>query len=590
MPYLFGVIAKKNILKSYDAALDDFSFHSSRPINYVSGSNHVLAASGNTLYTKGNKTVLFAGRLFGQKQIAKKFGLNKFCSAQLILKLYKTKEMSFLSKLNGEFCFAIFDNKTNELILANDYFGIYPMFVYNDEENCIFSTEYEPILKYKKFNMNIEAVAEYFMFGSQLGNKTFFKDLGNLPQGSIMKINGSKHKIQQYADFNIKIKLRDIDYHCKKILEALRDATADRLSEPEQVICNLSGGADTRLLLSLMDKGTRQKVTFRTEYKAPNTARDDRDVMIARKITQDLGLKHIIQKAPKLPSIIKLDSRRRKPHEFVPKTVIGGILGGEFLGESCNNLGVDLRKYSDKEIRKKLDVFNTSFLEKVNPFMNLNAEFKRIPAQNKYLFMRIQLLTRAFFTDNYGGRDGGLMSPWRNPLQVTSIYYDARFLRLLLEIPEEYIKEYKLYNLLYKDYIPELNRFPTNSPIALKTDSCHTYYYGGVERKETKRKYHRNIIRKIIRKKSTWKILDEKKILQEFSKLPHSFWQNARKLFFKDHLGKELKPFFALFKNLIKLLPQKTEQYLQDRIFEKKGDLINRFLHFELFKRMIDQK
>jgi len=46
--------------------------------------------------------------------------------------------------LKGAFALGIYDYKKDELFVANDQYGTYPLFIYSDEDYFIFSNEYEP--------------------------------------------------------------------------------------------------------------------------------------------------------------------------------------------------------------------------------------------------------------------------------------------------------------------------------------------------------------------------------------------------------------------------------------------------------------
>lgn len=501
MSLILGIYSKKEKInkKEIEKILEDFSLNKKRKLQIKFNDKIFLSLAkfwnnDNNIVENEDKSlvILFGGEVydFNRKVNAlikkgHKFKNRKNC-AEFILHSYEEFGESFLKNVNGTFSFAIYNKLEDELILGNDSFGLYPLFIYNTHKYCIFSSEYEPITKYKKFNkeLNYDAIAEYFTLGLPLGGKTFFKSINNLAPGSLLKIKKNQINLKQYDDLNIKIdKNKNLNYFATEIAKILKKAVQIRIRNLKNLVCSLSGGADTRLILSNLSRNQRKLIQFYT-YKNPYLNENkDADIIITKILAKKLNLKHKIPaiqikkdfKIPFFERIYKKDfeiSFFEKKRNRPSKKVLGGLYGGEFLGGICFDIcPIKIKKINKKKIEQKFKkIFNKQFQKKItnHPYISLKKEFKKIKAENKEFLFNIHQITRGFFTNIYGGSSGHL-DPYTFPTKRDTIFWDKNFLKILLTVPKKYLINYKLYNKIYKNHYPELIKIPTNSPLALRS-------------------------------------------------------------------------------------------------------------------------
>jgi asparagine synthetase B (glutamine-hydrolysing) len=520
MSLIFGAYCKKHNIddNEFKEVFEDFSLNKTRELQTKIGQKTILSAlksaSDCIVENEDNSLIiLFSGAVYdfdyGVHNLINKghkFKNENNC-AEFILHAYEEFGESFLKEINGIFAFAIYNRSEDELILANDSFGQYPLFVYNTNDYCIFSTEYEPIIKYKKFNtqLNYDAVTEYFTLGLPLGDKTFFKYMNNLSPGSILKINRNDSNIQRYDDLNIQID-RDshIDDFAQKISETFRKAVQARVKNLTNIkYADLTAGVDTRLILSNLTKEQRASIQFFTEYSPSLKESEDREVMIAKMLAEKSNLNHKISKAiPPEDYVFTFFDRRR---ERSSQKILSGACGGEFLGGTCLvyapiNIG-ELKKEKSEHILKYF--FDKSFLEKIsNPYLSLKKELKNISAENKQLLFSMHQFTRGYFTNIYG--ETSWLSPHAHWTQYDSPFCDTNFLKLLLTVPKEYLADYELYNLIYKNHHPEFIQIPTNNASFTKrAESCIDFISIGIKHPTKKPDYY-NIIKSYLQQHSTW--------------------------------------------------------------------------------------
>ena len=524
MSLILGIYSKKRKIEknNIDDVLVDFSLQGKRKLRTKAGKKIIFSSMVSELGEKNivenedkSLILVIGGEIFGfgkgAEELAEKGHSfkDKGNGAEYILHSYEEFGDSFLKELNGTFSFAIYDRTKDELILGNDSFGIYPMFVYNGDNYVIFSSEFEPLARYGGLSreLDYDAVAEYFSLGLPLGEKTFLKEIKNMHPGSVIRVSGGKFSTRQYANMDIKVNRKgEMPYFAREASRIISKAVQSRMAKSAEYACNLTGGADTRLILSSLTKEQREQMSFMTRNSAQLEPEEDRDVIIARMLADRLHLDHEVTKEKFLteefgPSYF--DRRRILPSA---KRKIGGLHGGEFLGGCCYTMSpINIGKIRRKDVNRILErVFSKNFLRKVSdPYANLERELRGIKAENKELYFCIRQITRGFFTSIYGGSRAGWLSPYYFPTRITSVFWDREFLEFLLTVPREYLENYRLYNQVYKDHFPELTGIPTNSDLAKRNDSCIRYIKSGKEPKKARKPRYSTALRVFLRDNDT---------------------------------------------------------------------------------------
>ncbi|MGB7841386.1 MAG: asparagine synthase (glutamine-hydrolyzing), partial [Salinimicrobium sp.] len=179
-----------------------------------------------------------------------------------------------LHRFNGMFAFAIWDSNEKKLFAARDRFGVKPFFYSRVDGSLYFSSEIKA-LKNVIFDTppNLQVWANYFSFGSYgMPNQTFYNGIQQLPGGHWLEASEGKLKIQQWYDFESRVKnvpenlpLEEVK---AKYLDLLKDSIKLRFRADVPVGFNISGGVDSSLLLALVnqfeDKKQIKAYTFYT--------------------------------------------------------------------------------------------------------------------------------------------------------------------------------------------------------------------------------------------------------------------------------------------------------------------------------------
>lgn len=113
---------------------------------------------------------MYNGQLYNTDEIRNILKNNDFefkghSDTEVILKAYVYYGKSVVEHLNGIFSFAIWNDKTAELFLARDQFGIKPLYYTVQNDNFIFASEIKAILKHSEVKACIDKQGICELFG-----------------------------------------------------------------------------------------------------------------------------------------------------------------------------------------------------------------------------------------------------------------------------------------------------------------------------------------------------------------------------------------------------------------------------------------
>jgi asparagine synthase (glutamine-hydrolysing) len=210
---------------------------------------------------------------------------------ELVLRLYQEKGEQFIHDLEGAFVLVIWNRSRQELIVANDRFGLYPLLYAHYSGKLVFAPEMKGILCDPEFRkeLNLTALAEYMRFQQLLGEKTFFEGIELLPNASLLRYDTQTDAltIEPYWDFsNIPEVKVTFEEAVEEISRLLRQAVNRLASGPYRVGVYLSGGLDSRTILGMIDRERFPVVSITYGHK------DCRDVVYAERIARKAGSDH----------------------------------------------------------------------------------------------------------------------------------------------------------------------------------------------------------------------------------------------------------------------------------------------------------
>jgi asparagine synthase (glutamine-hydrolysing) len=226
-----------------------------------------LEGGHQPLYNEDNSIVLLCnGEIYNylelrQHLVKKGHAFRTNCDVEVLPHLYEEYGLDFFDKLNGQFAFALYDEKEQRLILARDHFGICPLFYAVAGGTFIFGSEIKAILTHPAVEraVDLTGLDQILTFPGVVSPRTMFKNISSLKSGHYMIVKKDGIRIEEYWDLNYP-RAGDIEYdkperyYVEKLEHILIESVKCRLHADVPVGLYLSGGLDSSLVAAIAKK------------------------------------------------------------------------------------------------------------------------------------------------------------------------------------------------------------------------------------------------------------------------------------------------------------------------------------------------
>ena len=252
------------------------------------------AQSNQPLYSKDKKIVLvFNGELYNYIELKAELPDYEFTTnsdTEVLIAAYEKWGIAALSKFNGMFSFALWDDSLKCLFLVRDRLGIKPLYFSQINQQIVFASEVRALLNSGLVERKLDetALVDYLRYQTVHGPRTIIKNLRLLPAGHYLKITEDDASIYEYWN------LADQTDHsiAEKSLEDQLTATRDLLHSSVGLRMRadvpfgafLSGGIDSSAVVGLMAEHTEHPVnTFNISFQEDEFSEAPYAQLIAKK-------------------------------------------------------------------------------------------------------------------------------------------------------------------------------------------------------------------------------------------------------------------------------------------------------------------
>jgi asparagine synthase (glutamine-hydrolysing) len=208
-------------------------------------------------------TIVFNGEIFNYVELreelkARGIRFRTGSDTEVLLQLYATYGDDCLTRLNGDFAFAICDARRGRMLLARDRMGVRPLFYTERNGTFYFASEVKALLEVPGVEAEIDPLAldQIFTLWAPLAPRTVFKNICELEPGQFIVTQNGRKNIGSYwtldfpdaGDFDPNL---DDAARQEELRALLTDATRLRMRADVPVGAYLSGGLDSSLIAAL---------------------------------------------------------------------------------------------------------------------------------------------------------------------------------------------------------------------------------------------------------------------------------------------------------------------------------------------------
>ncbi len=164
-----------------------------------------------------NYLILFNGQIYNYIELYKDYlnytgiDISSVTDTEILVNLHEVLEKKDVpTKLRGMYAYMIYDKKNNQVTIARDIQGEKSLYIFEDENEILISSEISSIMKYrKKLILRNDILSNYFNTRHfMINNETVFKDIRQLEPGSVetFDLNNlqwnrlSKRSISEFID------------------------------------------------------------------------------------------------------------------------------------------------------------------------------------------------------------------------------------------------------------------------------------------------------------------------------------------------------------------------------------------------------
>ena len=327
--------------------------------------------------------------------------------AELVLRAYEIWGEQCPEKILGDFAFALWDGRRQQLFCARDIMGLKPFYYYSDENTFLFASELQQLLEDTRVPQepNEGMIAEYLAGAEPSLQETLYRGIFQLPRAHALIVRpGKLRKVGYWAiDWSKAIRYRTDEEYADHFLEIFREAVRCRLRSHRPVAAELSGGLDSSSIVStaqwLFSQGLVENPGFETFSVAfPGQPWDERSYF--QEVVQQWDLKSniVTEKRLEASSLVQEVCKHRDFPDFPAqeqlfspvmarvqekgaRVVLSGDGGDQWLGGSLFHTADLLRRLKIREAVRQSRMDSQI----------ISNSYPNAPRSPRYVFLRYGL-------------------------------------------------------------------------------------------------------------------------------------------------------------------------------------------------------
>lgn len=255
---------------------------------------------GHQPMTKDHALIAFNGEIFNHVELrAELIGLGRrfrtSSDTEVLLASYLEWGDRCVERLNGQWAFALWDDREQRLLLSRDRMGIRPLYYARAAGRLLFASEIKALLTDPAVPRRLDprGIDQALTFWHTVAPRTIFEGVQELPPGCSLAITPAGRELLTEhfrLDYSAEPCGGGSAEHAERLLEALEAATRLRLLRSDVPVgAYVSGGLDSAVIAALARRVS--SAPLRTYSVAFEDAELD-ETAFQRQVVGPLGLNH----------------------------------------------------------------------------------------------------------------------------------------------------------------------------------------------------------------------------------------------------------------------------------------------------------
>lgn len=215
--------------------------------------------------------VFFHGELFGWEETRKRlqragYWFSGRSPAEFVALLYEEAGDAFVQGLNGNFVLVLWDNRRRRLIIANDRYGLSPLYTAQFQGRHYWASSPKALLADPAFprKTSLAAMADFFCLSIPQGDATIIDGVQEEKPASLIVCQDGMVNRRRYWEFSLQEDETGVpaEEYRDELTRLLRQSAKRRQTNGLRIGVLLSGGLDSRIVLSMLDRSSVKTFTF----------------------------------------------------------------------------------------------------------------------------------------------------------------------------------------------------------------------------------------------------------------------------------------------------------------------------------------
>jgi asparagine synthase (glutamine-hydrolysing) len=257
---------------------------------------------------RGDVVLVYSGEVYNFRELRAELERTgeRFTTSsdtEVVLRGYVRWGQAIVHRLNGMYAFAIWDGRTEELLLVRDRLGIKPLFYYPLREGVLFGSEPKAILASGQVDAVVDetGVLELFALVRTPG-QAIYRGLREVRPGHTVRVRRAGLAEHAYWTLTATEHTQDLDQTIRTTRELLDDIVARQLIADVPLCALLSGGLDSSTITALAQSMLRAQGigplrSFMVDFGGaeafhPDPMRGTRDAPFVHELVEHVGTDH----------------------------------------------------------------------------------------------------------------------------------------------------------------------------------------------------------------------------------------------------------------------------------------------------------